>query len=194
MEVKDGGASRWVSRPSWGTVSPRHSEAAWSAHGPTLSLQLVLVLLAKSSSLPDPTRPAPPLPHPHPPQATPTHRLQESQGCSLVTGLLRLLLHVVQLLDQGRERDPLLGRLLPAPAHQLVHLFHRTPHHTRSKRQRVERRENEHVLLFCRNFTLSKTVGSLSLSVSLSSLFLLLFFLFFYPTSEVKIWCHVKSF
>lgn len=84
------------------------------------------------SRRPSPTPPVP-LPHPptpshtFPPQLTLTHPLQKSQGCSSV-GVLRLLLHVVQLLDQGRERDPLLGRLLPAPAHQLVHLFHRTPH------------------------------------------------------------------
>lgn len=35
---------------------------------------------------------------------------------------LQLLLHVGQLLDQMLKGDPPLGRLLPAPAHQLIHL------------------------------------------------------------------------
>lgn len=69
-----------------------------------------------------PSRPAP-LPLPGPPQP-----LRRPQARSSVGGLLRLLLHVVQLLDQGREGDPPLGRLLPAPAHQLVHLSTGTQH------------------------------------------------------------------
>lgn len=40
----------------------------------------------------------------------------------MVVSWLELLLHVGQLLDQALKGDSPLGRLLPALAHQLVHL------------------------------------------------------------------------
>lgn len=53
------------------------------------------------------------------PPTPPTSPLRESRVYSSFWGLL---LQVAQLLDQARESDSFLGHLLPAPAHQLVHL------------------------------------------------------------------------
>lgn len=55
-----------------------------------------------------------------PPSTPPTSPLRESRVYSSFWGLL---LQVAQLLDQARESDSFIGHLLPASAHQLVHLL-----------------------------------------------------------------------